>query len=60
VANPTGIHIFGKDGLLSEHAKGKTIIVMSTLDPDSMNELGKKVEDEAAALQERRPGLCRS
>lgn len=39
--------IFGKDGLLSEHTKGKTIIVMSTLDPDSMNELGKKVEAES-------------
>ena len=39
--------IFGENGLLSEHAKGKTIIVMSTLDPDSMNELGKKVEKES-------------
>jgi 3-hydroxyisobutyrate dehydrogenase-like beta-hydroxyacid dehydrogenase len=34
--------IFGKEGLLSGQAKGKTIIVMSTLDPESMNQLGKK------------------
>jgi 3-hydroxyisobutyrate dehydrogenase-like beta-hydroxyacid dehydrogenase len=39
--------IFGENGLLSERSKGKTIIVMSTLDPDSMNELGKKVEEES-------------
>ena len=39
--------IFGESGLLSEHSKGKTIIVMSTLDPDTMNELGKKVEEES-------------
>ena len=28
--------------------EGKTIIVMSTLDPETMNELGKKVEEESA------------
>jgi 3-hydroxyisobutyrate dehydrogenase-like beta-hydroxyacid dehydrogenase len=39
--------IFGEDGLLSAHSKNKTIIVMSTLDPDSMNQLGKKVEEES-------------
>ena len=39
--------IFGENGLLSPHTKGKTIIVMSTLDPDLMGELGKKVEAES-------------
>lgn len=39
--------IFGQDGLLSANSKGKTIIVMSTLDPDLMNELGQKVEAES-------------
>lgn len=39
--------IFGRAGLLSTHTKGKTIIVMSTFDPDLMNELGKKVEEES-------------
>lgn len=39
--------IFGKDGLLSSHTKGKTIIVMSTLDPDLMTELGNKVKKES-------------
>ena len=39
--------IFGENGLLSAHTKGKTIIVMSTLDPDLMSELGKKVEAES-------------
>lgn len=39
--------IFGEGGLLSAGSTGKTIIVMSTLDPDSMNELGKKVEGES-------------
>ncbi|MCE7073725.1 NAD(P)-binding domain-containing protein [Dyadobacter sp. CY327] len=39
--------IFGEARLLTAHTKGKTIIVMSTLDPDSMNELGKKVEEES-------------
>lgn len=39
--------IFGKGGLLASSSKGKTIIVMSTLDPDLMNELGKKVEEES-------------
>ncbi len=38
--------IFGAGGLLSADAKRKTIVVMSTLDPDSMNELGEKVEAE--------------
>jgi 3-hydroxyisobutyrate dehydrogenase-like beta-hydroxyacid dehydrogenase len=32
---------------LSSHTKGKTIIVMSTLAPDLMGELGKKVEAES-------------
>lgn len=36
--------ILGDGGLLSAKPKGVTIIVMSTLDPDSMNELGQKVE----------------
>ena len=39
--------IFGENGLLSSHTKGKTIIVMSTLAPDLMGELGKKVEAES-------------
>lgn len=36
--------ILGQDGLLSAHPRGPTIIVMSTLDPDSMNELSQQVE----------------
>lgn len=36
--------ILGEDGLLSADPRGLTIIVMSTLDPDSMNELGRRVE----------------
>jgi 3-hydroxyisobutyrate dehydrogenase len=36
--------ILGEDGLLSVDPHGITIIVMSTLDPDSMNELGQRVE----------------
>ena len=32
---------------MSPHTKGKTIIVMSTLDPDLMGELAKKVEAES-------------
>src|SRR3954453_5125812 len=39
--------IFGDSGLLSAHVKGKTIIVMSTLGPDLMDQLGKKVEVES-------------
>src|SRR3954470_9871558 len=39
--------IFGENGLLSAQPKDKTIIVMSTLDPETMNELGKKVEEES-------------
>ena len=39
--------ILGEGGLLSAKPKGLTIIVMSTLDPDSMNELGQKVEKAA-------------
>ena len=39
--------IFGDGGLLSAQPKGKTIIVMSTLDPETMNGLGKKVEEES-------------
>lgn len=38
---------FGENGLLSAQPKNKTLIVMSTLDPDTMNELGKKVEEES-------------
>ena len=39
--------IFGEGGLLTAGPKNKTVIVMSTLDPDTMNELGKKVEEES-------------
>jgi 3-hydroxyisobutyrate dehydrogenase len=39
--------IFGEGGLLSAQPKGKTIIVMSTLDPETMNALGTKVEEES-------------
>ncbi|WP_160725333.1 NAD(P)-dependent oxidoreductase [Bacillus sp. USDA818B3_A] len=39
--------IFGQYGLVSGQPKDKTIIVMSTLDPDTMNQLGKKVEEES-------------
>ena len=39
--------ILGKDGLLAAQSKGKTIIVMSTLDPETMNGLGEKVEKES-------------
>ena len=39
--------IFGENGLLTTNPKGKSIIVMSTLDPETMNELGKKVEEES-------------
>ena len=39
--------IFGENGLLSAHTEGKTIIVMSTLDPELMSELGRKVEAES-------------
>lgn len=39
--------IFSENGLLSAGAKNKTIIVMSTLDPETMNELGEKVEAES-------------
>lgn len=39
--------ILGEEGLLSAHRSGLTIIVMSTLDPDSMNELGRQVEAAA-------------
>ncbi|MCM3588374.1 NAD(P)-dependent oxidoreductase [Mesobacillus maritimus] len=38
---------FGENGLLSAEPKNKTLIVMSTLDPQTMNELGKKVEAES-------------
>lgn len=40
--------IFGEGGLLSAQPEGKTIIVMSTLDPETMNALGKKVEAESS------------
>lgn len=39
--------ILGEGGLLSATPKGLTTIVMSTLDPDSMNELGQRVEAAA-------------
>ena len=39
--------IFGEGALLSAQPKDKTIIVMSTLDPETMNKLGKKVEEES-------------
>jgi 3-hydroxyisobutyrate dehydrogenase len=39
--------IFGERGLLSAGSTARTLIVMSTLDPDSMNELGIKVEKES-------------
>lgn len=39
--------ILGEGGLLSVNPKDLTIIVMSTLDPDSMNELGQQVEAAA-------------
>lgn len=39
--------IFGEGAILSAQPKGKTIIVMSTLDPETMNQLGKKVEEES-------------
>lgn len=40
--------IFGENGVLSaENTEGKTIIVMSTLSPDAMNELGERVEAES-------------
>ena len=38
--------ILGEDGLLSANPKDVTIIVMSTLDPDTMNELGVQVEEK--------------
>lgn len=40
--------IFGDNGILTaENTDGKTIIVMSTLSPDAMNELGTRVESES-------------
>ncbi len=39
--------ILGEGGLLSANPKDVTIIVMSTLDPDTMNDLGKQVEEHA-------------
>lgn len=42
--------IFGEGGLLSSEPRGKTIIVMSTLDPDTMNELGARVEEQGVKL----------
>ncbi|GAP57048.1 hypothetical protein AHiyo6_36130, partial [Arthrobacter sp. Hiyo6] len=39
--------ILGEGGLLSAGPRNVTIIVMSTLDPDTMNELGQKVEENA-------------
>jgi 3-hydroxyisobutyrate dehydrogenase-like beta-hydroxyacid dehydrogenase len=39
--------ILGDKGLLSAGSSGKTIIVMSTLDPETMNELGARVESES-------------
>ena len=46
--------IFGEDGLLSAQPQSKTIIVMSTLDPATMNELGEKIRRlERAELDQR-------
>lgn len=40
--------IFGENGILSaENTDGKTIIVMSTLSPDAMNELAERVESQS-------------
>ncbi|WP_342573791.1 NAD(P)-dependent oxidoreductase [Solibacillus sp. FSL K6-1781] len=40
--------IFGDNGILTaENTAGKTVIVMSTLSPDAMNELGNRVETES-------------
>lgn len=40
--------IFGENGILTaQNTDGKTIIVMSTLSPDAMNELAEKVEAES-------------
>ena len=39
--------LFGENGLLSGRTMGKTVIVMSTLDPELMSELGAKVEAES-------------
>ncbi|WP_027964053.1 NAD(P)-dependent oxidoreductase [Halalkalibacillus halophilus] len=39
--------IFGSDGLMTGDSKGKTVICMSTLDPDTMKQLNQKVEDES-------------
>lgn len=41
------VDIIFHDGLLSAKPQNKTIIVMSTLDPHTMNELGEKVESES-------------
>lgn len=41
--------ILGEGGLLSAGPKDLTIIVMSTLDPDTMNELGQQVEESGYA-----------
>ncbi len=47
--------IFGDDGLLSAYPKNKTIIVMSTLDPETMNHLGKKVEAKKNTKMRKKP-----
>jgi 3-hydroxyisobutyrate dehydrogenase-like beta-hydroxyacid dehydrogenase len=39
--------ILSENDLLSAQSRGKTIIVMSTLDPETMNGLGEKVEGES-------------
>ncbi|MDR7078598.1 3-hydroxyisobutyrate dehydrogenase [Neobacillus niacini] len=39
--------IFGEGGFLTAGPKNKTVIVMSTLDPDTMNQLGKEVEEKS-------------
>ncbi|MFF2347036.1 NAD(P)-dependent oxidoreductase [Pseudarthrobacter sp. NPDC058119] len=41
--------ILGEGGLLSAGPKNVTIIVMSTLDPDTMNDLGRQVEENGYA-----------
>lgn len=39
--------ILGEDGILSAPPSGLTVVVMSTLDPDSMNELARRVEESS-------------
>ncbi|MET3684425.1 3-hydroxyisobutyrate dehydrogenase [Alkalibacillus flavidus] len=39
--------IFGENGLVAGDSKGKTVICMSTLDPDTMKQLNDKVDAES-------------